>query len=281
MRHILLLGFLFCSTLFSTEVDSFTLRDPFMQDALQELDAMIQRNFVQALQEANRAHSCEPKVMKTAFHQTIKGVFWSLFEVDIENSEVLDRRTLDRADSIYRDVSLVEGSALYLARLGYLMRVGDFYIGSDKFGHFLETGYDYSNYSSLDEAVKFGEMTERTYFGLTTTGVYSYGDLASNLDGYAFWNRLTQYGKDSYFTCSNRTWTQQNRFTWADYINAAWDEGLNCNYYRNDHITNSVHDRIATLGMTCPVKPGYCQSMLEHYGYLSPRVVTTLCLESL
>ncbi|MEI6805306.1 MAG: hypothetical protein WCK49_02230 [Myxococcaceae bacterium] len=271
MRKIFLC-FVACSGLLATEVDSFTLRDPKMRDALGELDGIMQNNFKQALEHANSEQSCDPKIFEKAFHGTIKGVFWTQFESDIENSQTLDKKTLSRADSIYRDVTILEGTALYMAQLGYIMRIGDLYVGSDKFGHFLETGYEYYLYPSLDEALEYGEMTERTYFGLTTTGVYSYGDLAANLDGYEFWRNLAHYTQ-----CENNVWTQKNLFSWADYLNAAWDEGINCSYYKNEHITKSVQEQITKLGMSCPVKTGHCSNMIQHYGYSASHAVTEAC----
>lgn len=272
MRNFVITVFLFCIPLVGTEIDSFTLRDPNLQDALHELDAIMQKNFDKALSQVNQKHSCEPEVFENAFHDTIGGVFWSQFEADIESSKTLDKRTLKRSESVYRDINLREGIALYMARLGYVMRIGEFYVGSDKFGHFLETGRNYYNSLSLESALEYGEMTERTFFGLTTTGVYSYGDLAANLEGYSFWQNLAHY-----VSCENGHWVQKNQFTWGDYVNAAWDEGLNCSYYKNDHVTSSVNQRIADLGMSCPVQVGYCSHMIQRYGYLAPRVITQEC----
>lgn len=272
MRNIVITALLFSIPLIATEIDSFTLRDPNLRDALEELDAIMQNNFNSALKQANQKQSCDSRIFEDALRASVRGRFWSQFEADIESSKTLDKRTLSRAGSIYRDVRILDGAALFIARLGFVMKIGDFYVGSDKFGHFLETGYDYYRSSSLESALEYGEMTERTFFGLITTGVYSYGDLAANLDGYRFWQNLINY-----VICENNHWTQKELFTWADYANAAWDEGLNCNYYRNDHVTSSVNQRIAELGMSCPVKTGYCTNMIERYGYLAPRVVTAIC----
>ncbi len=268
--------FLFCCSLTATEIDSFTLRDPYMEESLGELDQIVQTYFDEALSKANQANTCDSRAFEKAFQGATTGVFWDRIETDIDQSETLDRRTLTRQNSVYRDVNILEGTVLHMARLGFLLKIGDFYIGSDKFGHFFDTGYEYYKKSSLDDAMAYGEMTERTYYGLMTTSVYSYGDLAANLDGYFFWNRLTQ-GKNAYVTCQNNTWTQQNRFTFTEYINAAWDEGLNCNYYRNDHVTNSVRGRIAALGLSCPVAPGRCPEMITRYGTLSEHVVSRGC----
>lgn len=274
--RFLFLCLLPCSVLFSTEIDSFTLRDPQMRDGLEELNNLSQGYFNAALVRANQAHSCDPKIFEQAFYKTITGIFWSKIESDIDESKTLDRRTIERKNSIYRDVNILEGCILHMARLGFLIKTGEIYVGSDKLGHFFDTGYQYYQKSSLEEAMKYGEMTERTYYGLLTTSVYSYGDLASNLDGYFFWTRLAK-GKEAYVTCQNNIWTQKLKFDLADYINPAWDEALNCNYYRNDHVTYSVAQQISDLGMSCPIDTSYCTEMLKHYGPLAYHVVGKEC----
>ena len=276
MLRIIFIGILGCGHLFSTEIDSFNLRDTSMQDALAPMNAVAQNYFDEALKKANRRESCDPEVFEDIFHDLTGGVFWADIERQIERSDKIDRRNIHRSKSVYQDITIVDGLALYLARLGFVMRFGDFYVGSDKFGHFFDQGYDYFQKKNLDEAMSFGEMTERTYYGLTSTAVYSYGDLAANLDGYFFWQSLTR-GKNAYVTCEEDTWSQVREFSWTDYANAAWDEGLNCSTYRNEYTTSRVLGRIKQLGMSCPVEPQWCDVMLNRYGYLAPRVISPAC----
>ncbi|MES2504683.1 MAG: hypothetical protein V4534_07390 [Myxococcota bacterium] len=276
MRHILIASFIFCGTLSSTEIDSFTLRDKTLKDGTAEMNAMMQRYLDSAVAKMNRAGSCDAKKFEDTLHGLTGGLAWSKVEGEIEHSTILDKRTLPRCESVYQDICLVDGVALYLARLGFLMRFGNLYIGSDKFGHFIDQGFDYYRSFSLEDGMRFGEMTERTYYGLMTTAVYSYGDLSANLDGYQFWSSLAK-GDDPYFTCQNNKWTQVKRFDWMDYANAAWDEGLNCSFYRNEEVTEQVHARIKKAGFTCPVDKSYCPEMIRHYGYLAPRVISQAC----
>jgi len=76
-------------------------------------------------------------------------------------------------------------------------------IGVDKIEHFLQQGYKYyrirnkkiSDGNSADKAdsaaVRWGQHTERSYYGLYVSGVYSNGDLAANYAGMRFYQRLT------------------------------------------------------------------------------------------
>jgi len=76
--------------------------------------------------------------------------------------------------------------------------------GTDKVEHFFQQGYKY--YTTYNEAiakgqtpqeaakkaVQWGQRTERTYFGLLVSGVYSNGDLYANYAGMRFYQGLTQ-----------------------------------------------------------------------------------------
>ncbi len=76
--------------------------------------------------------------------------------------------------------------------------------GTDKIEHFLQQGYSYYkiykreiNAGSTPEAaakkaVKWGRTTEKTYFGLLVSGVYSNGDMLANYAGMKFYQGLTQ-----------------------------------------------------------------------------------------
>ena len=70
--------------------------------------------------------------------------------------------------------------------------------GTDKIAHFFQQGHDYykiyrkelqkdrSEKAAIQKAVKWGKLTEATYFGNLVSGVYSNGDLAANYAGMKF-----------------------------------------------------------------------------------------------
>jgi hypothetical protein len=76
--------------------------------------------------------------------------------------------------------------------------------GVDKIEHFFQQGYAYykiyqkavASGSTLDQAarkaVKWGQMTERTYYGFLVSGVFSNADLYSNYAGMKFYLGLTR-----------------------------------------------------------------------------------------
>jgi len=75
--------------------------------------------------------------------------------------------------------------------------------GTDKLDHFFQQGYKYYGIAKKEvdngrtpdqatrKAVKWGQKTERTYFGLLVSGVYSNADLYANYAGLRFYQNLT------------------------------------------------------------------------------------------
>ena len=76
--------------------------------------------------------------------------------------------------------------------------------GTDKIAHFFQQGYDYykiydrhlKNGSTVNEAerkaVRWGQKTERTYYGTLVSGIYSNADLYANYAGMKFYQGLTK-----------------------------------------------------------------------------------------
>jgi hypothetical protein len=76
--------------------------------------------------------------------------------------------------------------------------------GSDKLEHLFQQGYSYyklrndaktkgiEGEEAITAAVEWGKRTERTYYGLLVSGVYSNADLYANYAGMRFYDGLTQ-----------------------------------------------------------------------------------------
>lgn len=76
--------------------------------------------------------------------------------------------------------------------------------GTDKIAHFFQQGYTYykiieraenkkmSPARALKKATNWGRMTEKTYYGVLVSGVFSNGDLAANYAGMKFYQSLTR-----------------------------------------------------------------------------------------
>lgn len=286
------ISFLLSSGLCSSEIDSFTDRDPLMKDATAHINRIINGYFANALQIANKARSCDQSVVNKALNKQIRGLLWSPIENAVTTSLSIDKRQSPVHTSVYQDFDAIESPTLAIANLGVLFRLGRFYVGSDKLNHFLQLGYDLFERhhlwrQPLQQVIDWSSWTEATYYGIWTTGIYSYGDLASNYDGLLFWERVTGTnlapGKSPYFSCKNNVWRLNDAFEIRDFVTAAWDEGINCNAYKTPVMAQKVKARVALLEqksgvrLQCPIEPKYCADMIDHYGEVARHIITSEC----
>ena len=84
------------------------------------------------------------------------------------------------------------------------IRMYDHEFGIDKLEHLFQQGYQYyervydalkegkSRKEAVREAIDWGKHTERTYYGILTSGVYSNADLNANYVGLKFYEGLTR-----------------------------------------------------------------------------------------
>jgi hypothetical protein len=100
--------------------------------------------------------------------------------------------------------------------------------------------------------------------------VYSYADLAANIDGFYFWQNMTR-GVKPFIVCRQGQWIQEVGFNWKKYVNDAWDEGINCSDY-DASIKEGVLKNIRTVlsakgykAKKCPLFSEKCVSLRERY----------------
>jgi hypothetical protein len=126
--------------------------------------------------------------------------------------------------------------------------------------------------TGLTSVIETSDRQELKSWGLESAGVYEYGDIAANVQGYIFWSNLTT-GPAPYFVCRNQRWAQAREFSWGPYIDDGWDEAINCSDF-----SKSVYDLIIAniaktpsdpkLGQTtnrCPVSPAKCEALKARY----------------
>jgi hypothetical protein len=77
-----------------------------------------------------------------------------------------------------------------------------------------------------------------------------------------------------------RRWQSAARFDLADYIDAAWDEGNNCNSYADPTIADKISTRIQQVdpGFVCPLHPGQCATARNSYGPYASELLHPDCL---
>lgn len=126
--------------------------------------------------------------------------------------------------------------------------------GTDKIAHLYQQGYDYfkiykgeikkglTHEEAIKKAVKWGQKTERTYYGTLVSGVYSNADLAANYAGLYFHFGLTRENKISDKTIpptlilENGIWKFNSNSDFREnllkpYISESFSEALNPSIY--------------------------------------------------
>jgi hypothetical protein len=292
----------------SAEIDSLTDRAAILADSSDALERRFDEALEAGVLAANQASAgCDEGALYRELRRALATPFIGhVIAESLNQDETLDRRRVRRLDSIYRDLDLLDNVSVHWKDLSAVVRVGDVLIGVDKLGHFFVEGWRYFEIAHLDgegvaAAMDWGERSERTYFGLYTTGVHSYADLAANFEGMRFWQHVLGRADDPldtgwrsrrpYVTCRRRFWLAGER-RWrvsrkldlADYVTPVWDEAVNCCGYRNQQIEALVRARIAELSAaanadyTCPLDPDGCARARQRFGEWAPRLLHPTCL---
>jgi hypothetical protein len=291
----------------SAEIDSVTSRRIELEDATQHLDGWTNERLRRGVESANaRAADCDEEQLYAEIRKAISSPFIGhLVAEELNADPQLDSRRVPLGWSIYRDLGLFDAVSVHWKNLSAVVRVGDHLVGVDKLGHFFVQGWKYYEIAYRDgqdipAAASWGERSERTYFGLYTTGVYSHADLIANLEGMRFWLRILGGARDPfddgffrnrpYVECRRRLffgkkrWRVRRKVRLRDYVTGAWDEAVNCSDYRSPEIRAAVEHRVAEQGLlegvsyTCPVDPGACAGARRRYGELAERLLHPRCL---
>ncbi len=292
------------------EIDSLTDRAVLLEDSSRALERRFDEAFAAAVERANRAStSCDEQVLHRELRDALAAPFIGhVIAESLNDDDRLDRRRVRRADSIYRDLGLTDNVSVHWKDLSAVIRVGDVLVGTDKLGHFVVEGWKYFEIADLEgdgmtSAMAWGERSERTYFGLYTTGVYSYADLTVDFEGMRFWQHVVGRAEDPldagwgsdrpYVKCRRRFWIVGARrwrvardFDLSRYVTPVWDEAVNCCRYRNAEIESRVTARISELSestgvdYTCPLDADACAQARERYGEWAPRLLHPDCLRA-
>jgi hypothetical protein len=218
------------------ETDQFTRRLEPLKDSTAALDERVNQSIEAAARGASGAPD-QNEVVDAIYHD-IGGHHWvDRIERWAMNSDQVDRLTLDRHDSIYSHQPLWATRVAGLFGVGPTIKLNDTLVGSDKLGHFLSQGRKfwrrYQRYHDEAKAAERSAYTERALFGQMTTGSYSNADLVANYEGYRFYRSLFEDGvipgKPAILAWDTDHWRVQRPFTFADHVNAYWDEALNVN----------------------------------------------------
>ncbi len=277
--------------LHASEVDNFTKRDAPLGDATVVLNKKANELIDEAVNAANRHHSCDEARLLHAVKVRFRNHFQDKFARYVHHGKDVPRRRIHIKESIYQDFGL---DSLVVGALGevwdttaFVIKMGDHQFGTDKWEHFFGRGFAYYKMHVIDkkpieEVLKYGLGTEQGTLGALMTGVMSYGDLAANFKGMHFFNHLLGKGKDylsfepsmgPYVTCVEGKWKRTQQIDLLPYVDDSWDEAMNCSLFRTEQLLDKVKERLANLGMSCPLNPEKAENLSSYFGPYAPYVL--------
>lgn len=297
------------------EIDSYR-NTAYLKDATSIVDKRANEWLKLAIEELNYERVACPANPEEAndVYDIVKSKMASPFighSIAVELDEALPIEKISRTDfdvSVYADISWLEGISLNLKGLLGVMNIGGRRVGVDKIGHFFVEGFGFfrrayiKEEGSVEAAVRWGKFTENSYFGLTTTGVYSNADLIANFNGMRFWNMLFLFSKDPafsrgkshyyekpFFSCVDSKWELKKRFSIRYFLDDSWDESLNCNYYDSEKIKDEVvlnealnigfYELEKNDGLVCPRVERNCYYEKYKYGDYAEDLLHESCFD--
>ncbi len=282
----------------SAEVDELTLRFAQYHESLPVLDGEINLRLDLAVADANQFRGCDEDFLLYALKAQFLRPFRGQVEGWAENNPEVFKQTLKLSQSIYQDIKIWQNPPVHLGKLGLasVFQLNGILVGSDKLGHFFDEGFEeftraHKKGGSVDDALQYGVDSEEGFYGLATTGVNSYGDRVANFNGLRFWERALGeralgLGADSpYIVCEAKRWKRGAVFSFADFVDAGWDEAINCSAYKDADFEAKVNARIATLEakfgrpLQCPVDQEACAGLVVKYGEFASKLLHPACLE--
>jgi len=220
------------------ETDQFSNRQNPISDSTAVLDQRVNLSIAEAV--ADWKGPRDEKKVVDAIYYDIGGIHWvDKIERWAMKSDNVERLQESRYASIYKGHPIWATRFAALFGTGPTIKINGHLVGSDKLGHFLSQGRKfwsrYLKYQDEARAAEHSAFTERALFGQMTTGVYSNADLVANYEGYRFYRSLFEddiiEGKKAILDWRDGAWHVQRDFTWADHVNAYWDEALNINHF--------------------------------------------------
>jgi hypothetical protein len=280
------------------ETDNFTCRLRVLRDSLAAFDSIMNARIQAALAQANAGpQRCDEACLRRTLQENIggtdrhlAGIPHSRFERWIAERADVDRCRVSFRDSIYGARPYDQpwlfpftGRVIFIADS---VRLAGTMVGLDKINHFLLEGL--AHWKSVQQpdgnigAVMAKELgpphrqfrwTEYGLKGWSLTGVVAYADLAAGYSGYRFWRDVSSIGQRGSFVGSDPAsgrLIQRRAFTFAEYVNGSWDEGINCSVF-HPTLAKQVNLALQARSMTCPASPAEFLSLLPDAAlYVNP-----------
>ncbi len=281
------------------ETDNFSCRTRPLIDALPVMDRLVSERIQQALVRANRPGGapCDAaclmrhlqSVVGANDRHALTGIPHAVIARDVARRADVDRCHLVFRESIYGARPYHRPWLLpFTGRIIWLadsIRLAGRVVGIDKINHFLREGRAHWRAERSGDTVaaimarelgrpdRRWRMTEYGLKGRALTGVLAYADLAASYAGLRFWRDLLSIDHpDAFigFDARASRYVQRRQFTWAAYVNDAWDEGINCSAVQ-PALGKEVASALDRLALRCPVTDcRFLSTLPDAAMYVSP-----------
>lgn len=303
----LLIIYLFLSlNSYALELDSFTNRHIPLEDSLEAVDAFTNKKLRQAIDAANHAgeifnSKCSYKILRRKVKRKLvadlRGVYVIAPLEHYIDSKDIGRQylvTTKKKESIYKYIKMSDKPLMLIPPFAPLTISNGSHIGSDKYSHFFNLGYLYyrklEHGYSIKDILKHGLKSEKSIWGGIVNGIISNADLVANFQGLRFYQQLFgkgidpltghDYEGDGAIKCINGEFKLTRAMTFADFIDDAMDEAINCNEYSSRKVATKVKRRIDELGMKCPMEEDKCAQIGLKYQKFGKYLLYGKCVDS-
>ncbi|HEX5070685.1 MAG TPA: hypothetical protein VFV78_10780 [Vicinamibacterales bacterium] len=283
------------------EADNFTCKGRLKADALVPLNAWINAQIGEAVAAANGLgpggcdDACLNRLLQERVgHSERKGwtfVPGSTFVEWAKSAPAVERCHLPFRDTIYGARAYDQPWLLpFNHRIIFVLdsiKLSGRVVGLDKLDHFIREGLDHwrrmKDGATMVESMahevgsphKHLQWTEYGVKGASLTGVFAYADLAAGYFGHQFWRRLLTVGApDGYISREpGGRYTIRRPFTFADYVNDAWDETINCSTF-TPALQKEVDIALAARRMQCSPTPALA-TLPDAKLYINPKALVS------
>ena len=288
---------LFQAAAMAAEVDQYTRNNEVIGDSSELLNEKANLVIKQSIASVNlEGIGCSEKVLYKELRKYFSNHVRGQLIKDVLINPDMPKRHINLKESIYRDWNSWDGLGMGFTLIAKkavtmsdVMRIGNQEIGVDKLEHMFGQGFSYfkKNYLSNKgelSALKKGIFFEKYLLGgqKLGNGVFSYGDLSANFNGMRFWNHILQLRDDvlgeefnigPYIVCENNNWVKAKELDLKNYIDDSVNETINCSKFPTDKTLNKFKNRLASMGVSCPVDQTRLDSVYLKYKHMAKWII--------
>lgn len=231
---------------YGLETDNYLSWKTELDDSGEEINQLLKDEIESVLEWSNRLpekQSCETITFHIAqrFKTTPKRkLFEDRLDTLITERQMYPTYSKYLSESIYRNTSRFY---LKFSGLAQTVQTNGIYFGIDKLSHFGSTGRRYLKHylkkmseghtkeEAIRSAIRFGLSNEAGILGLWPSGVFSYGDMEANYQGFQFYLGLCLEGEETLLENVEGKWKLTTNPDIRNYVNPYWDETFNRSYF--------------------------------------------------